>query len=346
MINHIRLQYRMLLIIAFALSWANGVGAATPSSSNLTRGVGVHLWASSKTEIDQTIEAAASGGFKIIRWDAPWKAVETTKGRLQVPPLWDYAVEAAHKHGLECLLILDYGNRFYDAGDKPLSKDAITAFTNYGAFLVSHFQGRVRYFEIWNEWDQANGYTSYGKPTDYVALVKSTYPALKQANPDAFVLVGAFSRITYYNLINFERRRNDFEQFVKSPGLSGYADGISLHPYLDVDPKADTPKKFDQFLTLIVQLVRRTPGLEEKPIFITEIGWNTSRNTKSGVTELEQTKFLAEALRATERLGLSAAFVYELRDGSDNISESGSNYGLLRHDWSAKPSYEMVRSLR
>ena len=176
---------------------------AEQNSTPMLLGVGVHLWATNKDEIDRHLDAAAAANLKIIRWDVPWKAVETKQGQLSVPSNWDYIVDRALQKGIESLLILDYGNKFYDDADKPTSKEAVAAFARYSAYIARHFAGRVSYFQIWNEWNGRVGHTTPGKTKDYVELVRATYPAIKAANPNAFVISGSFSSSAYNSLVNY-----------------------------------------------------------------------------------------------------------------------------------------------
>jgi hypothetical protein len=91
-------------------------------------------------------------------------------------------------------MILDYGNRLYNGGRRPLSDPDIAQFLRYATLVVSHFRDQVPYFEIWNEWDQGNGGAGAGTPEEYVHLVSKVYPALKAIAPKSRILVGGVSR--------------------------------------------------------------------------------------------------------------------------------------------------------
>ena len=54
------------------------------------------------------------------------------------------------------------------ASDQPtLSPEAQTAYRDWAAFMVRHFKGRVRYYEIWNE-PEAPHYWPAGVKVDAV----------------------------------------------------------------------------------------------------------------------------------------------------------------------------------
>ena len=56
---------------------------------------------------------------------------------------------------------------------------------------MRHFQGRVKLYEIWNEWDIAIGSKTPGSADDYAALLKAVYPRVKVVDPAITVFGGA-----------------------------------------------------------------------------------------------------------------------------------------------------------
>ncbi|MEI4920175.1 hypothetical protein Q8G81_31940, partial [Klebsiella pneumoniae] len=118
-----------------------------------------------------------------VRMDALWRDVEINKGQLAIPKKWDEVINEQKKLGLEPILILAYGNKNYQNGDKPTDKDSIDAYVRYASYVVNHFKGRVKYYQIWNEWNGTAGATSVGSVRDYKILVKAAYPVIKKINP-------------------------------------------------------------------------------------------------------------------------------------------------------------------
>lgn len=59
--------------------------------------------------------------------------------------------------------------------------------------MVNHFKGRVKYYQIWNEWNGTAGATSVGSVRDYKILVKAAYPVIKKINPASVIITGEFS---------------------------------------------------------------------------------------------------------------------------------------------------------
>ena len=114
--------------------------------------------------LDRNLERIKQAGIASIRDEVGWGAVEREKGKLAMPEQFDSYVRRAAAQGVNVLLILDYGNRFYDDGDRPRSPEAIEGFCRYAEFVVRHFGKAVRLYEIWNEWDISIGMPSKYRP--------------------------------------------------------------------------------------------------------------------------------------------------------------------------------------
>jgi hypothetical protein len=65
------------------------------------------------------------------------------RAALRILKDWDNYVRRAASTGIEPLLILDYGNKFYDDGDKPRTEEGLEAFARYAEFVVRNFKGVV-----------------------------------------------------------------------------------------------------------------------------------------------------------------------------------------------------------
>src|SRR3546814_10110105 len=117
--------------------------------------------------ITRSLDADCKAGLGMIRFEVSWSAVEKTPGVYKISQNVDVIVDEARARGIEPMIVLDYGNKLYDDGGKPLSPTARAAFANYARAVAAHFRGRVTYFEIWNEWDVSTGNTIPGTASDY-----------------------------------------------------------------------------------------------------------------------------------------------------------------------------------
>jgi len=140
------------------------------------------------------------GGFTWVRLGqyenssdkTSWDWVEQRRNVLRVPPDVDDYIDWLVDNGVNIQLQLCYGNPMYtglsgkppdsirpapgtshadDGGiysiyRGPNTPEQIAAFNRYAAYVIRHFKGRIRYYELWNEpnahfwhpqWDTGNG---------------------------------------------------------------------------------------------------------------------------------------------------------------------------------------------
>lgn len=330
-----RLVYANLLAL-FLLFPAAGRAAG----NDMILGVCEHLWGANKETIDKVLQAAARAKLSVIRWDVPWKAVEEDKDTLRIPERWDYIVNTGRKLGIDSMMILDYGNPHYDGFEKPRSPEAVQAFARYSAFVAHHFKGRVKYYQIWNEWSGGAGKTRPGNAADYARLVKAVYPVVKSADPAATVVSGSFSTSAYDSLIGYAKKNSVLEDYLSEPGIAQFGDAIAIHPYVVYrDGPAGTYTGFETLLKTVLSKIKSTKGFESKPVFITELGWSTAPDHERGVTEITQRDYLARSIALARSSGIAMYLIYEMRDDNPSTTDPEAGFGLLRHDWSPKPSY-------
>jgi hypothetical protein len=294
-----------------------------------------------------------------IRDDVPWSFIEVKKGSLEFSPKLqnlEQLVDDAVAHKRRPLLILDYGNNFYDGGGMPKSPEAIAAFTRYAVFVVQHFKGRVSQFEVWNEWNGGLGARPPGpqKADGYVALLKETYRAVKQADPSVTVIGGVLSWTDPVWL----------QQFAQAGGFS-YLDAFSVHTYNfnstvppgshehvretlaggSFAPFKGTPEAAIGNLDAFKAKLDSLAGGKSVPIFVSEMGWPTFSG-KEGVSEQHAAVYAQRfLLLARARPWLAGVWWYDLVDDGGSRTYSQDNFGLLHGDHSPKPAYEAIRNV-
>jgi hypothetical protein len=245
----------------------------------------------------------------------------------------DDLVNQALKANVQPLLILDYGSQFYDSGDKPVSPEALSAFTHYAVFVVRHFRGRVHMYEMWNEWNDTAGNTQRGTPQDYVRFLRVVYPAAKAADPSAAFLAGAIAGL-----------KLDWLSTMLSAGALGSFDALSIHPY-NFSESARTGDAWAHDMLATEGVIHRYTGGRDIPLYITEMGWPTysghgGSSLKEAATYLAQMFLLARTLPF-----LKGIWWYDFRDDGEDGSNMEDNFGLVDSDLEPKPAFAALKAV-
>lgn len=299
-------------------------------------GVCAHLFTNNFSYTDSQITLASTLNVQTIRWDAPWKMVEVQKGQLVVPKSWDYVANRINTLGMNNHIILDYGNQFYDNGDKPISEEAVTAYLKYVETVVTHFKGKVKYYQVWNEWNGKVGNTTPGNAKDYYSLLKRAYPLIKSIDPNAVVIGGGFSTTGYDSILgirfNSRFQPTQFEELLKTDAYL-YMDMIAIHPYVTYrDSGWNGITGFKKLADILITKIRSTNGFNRLPVVVTEIGWSTALDSR-GVTEELQKDLLQQAVAyLQEKYSIPYIVLYNIVDGGNGIQDMESNFGLYKKD--------------
>jgi hypothetical protein len=171
-----------------------------------------------------------------------------------------------------------------DYNNPNTAADYRQAFNQTVSFLAKHFKGRIKYWEVWNEEDNAAG--AGVDPVRYAPLLKEAATAIKQGNPNAKVLSGGLASAwtatahTYFQNV-----------YVQLNGLGGARpfDVFADHPYTDGEGPNLHGKEPWRYLHAPDELAGSGPTIVQKfittmntnqdngkKLWITEIGWNSN----------------------------------------------------------------------
>ncbi len=134
-----------------------------------------------------------------------------------------------------------------------------------------------------------------------------------------------------------------------SHGIRGYYDGISVHPYNEWRHPADRWQEQWRKYTLLpgIEWIRegQLAHRDDKPLWVTELGWTTDTSSRWGITEDLQAQYSAATFPILDGLPyVRAAILYELRNSGEDPAALEHNFGLVRRDFSEKPAYAAVRA--
>jgi hypothetical protein len=283
------------------------------------------------------LSLARQAGIVSIRDEVGWRSIERTKGVYTMPESYEAYVNAAIAAGLETMLILDYGNPFYDNGDKPLSPEAVEGFVKYSEFIVRHFKGRVKLYEVWNEWDIGIGGTTPANALTYVNLLAKVYPRIKVIDPSIVVMGGA---MTPGGL-----QRGWFEEMLKAGGLK-YLDEVSIHTYnYSNSGRERTPEAFGEWMFKVDEMIRKYSGGTSYAVNVTEMGWPTQIDRRGTPPEVSASYLARMYLLARTMPFMRGIWWYDFQDDGWKHSYNEANFGIIRPDLTPKPGYFALKDI-
>ena len=234
-----------------------------------------------------------------------WNLAEPSLGSYNFAQL-DADLAEAEKQGLAVTILIvgtpDWAKEGGLPPYKALPKREFTsAYTNFLLQAARRYPQIVRY-EFWNEQNGCGSSTggcgnSDDSVREYAYWLDVTYSALKQANQSIQVSVGGLDRMD----------DRFVERLHASPGGRSY-NVFSIHPYnwhgaLDLDS------------------VKHLHQIVQKPIWITEYGWNIGQGAETSISETQGLQFFSDSmtrLLSDEFSFVTAAYFHTLADFSSD----------------------------
>ncbi len=307
----------------------------------LPQGVGVNIHFTRGHDKDLDLIAAA--GFKVVRMDFGWAAIERRKGQYDWSA-YDELTAALEKRGLRPLYILDYSNPLYEesvvsrdpvsgkirkAVASPRRPESVASFARWAAAAFARYRGRRVLWEIWNE---PNITFWQPKPDvrQYTALALATCKAVRAADPKATIVAPATSGVPL-----------DFLEAFFASGVLAHLDAVSVHPYRPYHRPPETAA--EDYRRLRALIAKHAPeGKKNLPILSGEWGYAAHRK---GVSPQTQAAYLVRTQLVNLLEGVALSVWYDWKDDGTDPEEREHNFGTVTHDLKPKPAYRAVRTL-
>ena len=315
------------LIGAFAASNLAGFAQdnvrESPGAALSPFGVGsCHINGRSVEDFSRWVPQMKDLGLGFVRSPATyWGAIEPEEGKWTWNNL-DEQLQYLKERDIECGALL-LGNAPWNKADAAgsLPVNNLPAWSRYVGELVKHLEGRVKYFEVWNEPPNFTGRDQ--TPADYAKIVVSAYDAAKAANPDC--LVGLAAKSAHINYL---------EQVINA-GAKDHFDWVALHPYEVLDGVANRAGTEPVFMNIVPtvrkMLAAQDPAKSDVPIFFTELGCDAKAKGPE-----RQAHTLVKAYTMGIAQGVACVQWFEGRDG-----DSGP-MGLLDAKGVPRPAYRAL----
>ncbi len=274
----------LLALIAVLSSRPQPIVTVGPTRHVVTNNpkIGVHTRLTDEVEewkIKRTFEMVREMGATWVVEYFPWAYYEPQPGTYD----WghpDLVVRHARAQGLTIIARLGLVPKWArpkDTSDLYLDEPHYEDFANYVAAFVEHFKGQVHYIIIWNE---PNLSLEWGmRPVDpegYVKLLRTAYVHAKGSNPEVKVLAGALAPTLAPEGNEWGMNDLVYLERMYQANAAPYFDILAVHAYGWKFPYDDNPAA-DKINFRRVELLRDLMvayGDSDKPIIITEGGWN------------------------------------------------------------------------
>jgi polysaccharide biosynthesis protein PslG len=319
-----------LPFIAAMLLCASALAELPDATIPDSLGVNIHFTDAAPGELEEL----AGAGFKFVRMDFAWVAIEKEKAQYDFSA-YERLLDSLDRNHLRAVLILDYNNTLYNNDLSPNTDESRDAFAKFAAAAVTHFKNRGVLWEMWNEPNIDQFWHPKRSAEDYAKLAVTVGKAIKSAAPREPFIGPACSAFDW-----------PFLETCFKAGCLDYFDAVSVHPY-----RNDAPETAAADYAKLRDLIAKYSKGKSLPILSGERGF--SSHTPGGYTQQQQADYLARQwlTNLSNRVGLS--IWYDWHDDGPDPNENEHHFGVVGYEsnrgtnplYAPKPAYFAAKKL-
>ncbi len=272
-------------------------------------------------KIQRSLQMVRELGADTIVEFFPWAYAEPEEGAFDWEH-FDRIIRHAENQGLHVIARLGYvpawarpepdpnspaaldGGRGQDTTLNYLEDDRFPDFARYVAAFAARYAGTVDHLIIWNEpnltfeW----GYRQVS-PAGYVELLRQSYLAAKEANPEVIVLAAPMAPTLEPEDSPWGMNDLLFIQRMYEAGAADYFDAMAVHTYgFTFPPEAEPGPDILNFRRIeLIRAIMVENGDADKPIFVTETGWNDHPRWTKAVRPAQRIRYTIDSYEWTEQ---------------------------------------------
>jgi len=292
----------------------------------------------SKKELKKVVALMKKAGVGWVRQDFLWEEIEPAAGNFEFNK-YDAIVDILTQNNINILGVLEYSADWAKSCPEwncPPNSNA--AYVNYVSRVITRYKDKIKYWEIWNEPDSSTYWSSQDGLKSYCELLKEAYIAAKKIDPDCKILNGGLANgIGSINRL-YENKAKD------------YFDIMNIH-YFNNPLYANAVSSVEVYPRLAYKTMSRN-GDGHKKIWITEIGCPGVAKDKSvsnwfmgnNPDEAQQAEWAKNIYTALLKdKNVEKIFWAFFRDSNGHWNNGIDYFGLVRWDFSLKPSFKAYR---
>ena len=299
-------------------------------------------------ELAHELDVYRAAGSRWIRIDVNWEVIQHAGPSSYNWEPFDRIVRGAGERGLQVLATIIYTPAWArpgtPAGTYPPAD--LGTFASFCAAAVRHYEPMgVHTWEIWNE-PNRGFWKPAPDPVRFTQLLGVAYETIKRADPQSFVVSGGLSPYGSLGEAHPDGMNPlTFLQKMYDAGARDHFDALGWHPYewgvgLKFHPSSAWSQLIDTPTNVRSIMAARGDGA--KKIWGTEYGAPTF---SGGMSEGAQADLLRSAYdKWTGWSWAGPLFWYSARDAGMNPGDREDHFGLVRRDFSPKPSMSAFQS--
>jgi len=251
-----------------------------------------------------------------------WSSIEGKKGTFDFTEYDDF-VDTARKNGKKIVAVLAYATDWLFPEGKYkryIAPENIPHYLHYVEETIRHYKGRV---DVWSIWNEPNFMFWDGSDKEFFELTKLAAQKIRETDPDAYILGGAFWRAP-----------GGFIRKMYEAGAMENIDALAFHPYA-LNPEGSM-KVYDNFLKVLSEINYHGP------VWVTEVGYPTGGRYPVIKTTLEKyPAYVVKTIAGSAARGARVLLWYQLFDGyNEGIvmkpNKTEDHYGLVYPDYDRK----------
>jgi polysaccharide biosynthesis protein PslG len=321
---------------------ATSTTQARTGAANYGIAAGSGLTDDSPAVLNQRLTTMENLGVGWVRFDFDWSKIQPDNAISYDWSATDRVVQAATAHHLKILGTIDYTPTWARAPGctnshcQPLNPVSFAAFS--GAVAARYAPMGVHDWEIWNEENTVLFWQPTPSPAAYTLMLKSTYLAIKNAAPSAFILTGGLAETaTTHGDID----PVDYLVSLYAFGARGSFDAVASHPYT----YPALPSASDSQGPFALHQVMVSHSDSSKPIWITEIGAPTNGPPGHYVSNNVQADTVTAAAKVYNEPWIGPLFWYNDTDTGTSLVTNESFFGLVQANGTHKPAYNALQAI-
>jgi hypothetical protein len=312
-------------------------------------GVNQDLVRDRREHVALQVPLMAAAGVQWVRMPIRWFTVEPERDAYTwtaVDPVVDQVTAA----GMEVLAVLGStpswasgvarGEVPEDAHWDAYEPTSVADFARYAHAVASHYRGRIRAYEIFNEPNTPTHWRPWPDAQRFVEFLCAGYAAVKYADPSHVVVVGGLNG----NGLTLGWETPEGRDFLKAiyagPGRHCF-DVMAIHPF--AHPVADGLPTLQAWVDQTRGYMRAQGDARE--LWLTEVGWSTGPNLwgHPTISEAQQADWVEAIYR--DLIGPEKVFWYNFKDTRRHSTDPEHRWGWLHFDLEPKPAYERFKAV-